>query len=493
MLVHQLMYQGKDEQIAFFDKQKKITYRQLQQSVKLFRNYFYLQGVRPGDNVGLLAKNSAEFVFSYFAITSLGAVAVPLNFQLVSRELSFIVQDAKMKIVVSMQPLDLNFSEYGYDQEVKQLIIPEFAKEIETIEMQEAPIAEDFDADDLGVIIYTSGTTGYPKGAMLTHNNLISDARAFAELAEITAEDNALCVLPMYHCFAWTCAVLSSLLRGCSVTVVDVFAIRETIATIRDMNVTVVYGIPTMYKLFASWATAEDFANVRLFVSGGASLPKEIMKQFHDKIGKNIVEGYGLSEAAPVVTFNPLNQVKPTSIGKTLPGIAVKIIDDNDNELAVGEIGELAVQGPNVMLGYYNLPEESARALRNGWLHTGDLAYKDAEGYIYIVDRLKDMIITGGENVYPREIEELLYAHPSVSEAAVIGVPDKLRGDAVRAYVVPAEESNVDKKILREYLQENLALYKIPRDFVQIDALPKNSTGKILKKELRELARKNAM
>ena len=228
-----------------------------------------------------------------------------------------------------------------------------------------------------------------------------------------------------------------------------------------------------------------------MFVSGGASLPETVARQFLQKYNKTVIEGYGLSEASPVVTLNPPERTKYLSIGKALPGLEVKIVGARGDVLPPGEVGELVVKGPSVMLGYFNLPLESSVALRDGWLHTGDLAYQDTDGYFFIVDRLKDMINTNGENIYPREIEELLYAYPGIVEAAVIGVDDDLRGQAPRAYIVVGQEQVLDKKTLKEYLQARLAGYKMPRDFVIVDALPKNQTGKILKRVLREQASKN--
>jgi long-chain acyl-CoA synthetase len=486
MLVHQLPWQGKDEQVAFIGKQH-ITYRQLQGQIDQYRKFFYQQGVRPGENVGLFAKNSPEFVYSYMAIASLGAVVVPLNFQLVPREIAYILQDAKIKTLVTMQQLDVDteLEDYGYAQNVNQLIIPEFSNMLERVALSPVP-GINVDTNDVCVIIYTSGTTGSPKGAVLTHKNLVSNAESFMQILPITAVDNVLCVLPMYHCFSWTCAVLASLMRGATITIMETFALKEAMAIIAEAGVTVVYGVPPMYNLFASRGVPEAFSNVQYFVSGGAALPEKVAEQFFQKFGKSIIEGYGLSEASPVVAINPVEQTKYCSIGKPLPGVVVRIVAEGDRDVDAGEVGELLVQGPNVMKGYYNLPDETAKVLRNGWLHTGDLAYRDMDGYLFIVDRLKDMIITSGENVYPREIEELLYAFPAIAEAAVVGIPDKIRGQAACAYVAMKEGQSLDKKALKEYLQANLAVYKIPREIKQVDALPKNSTGKILKRVLRE-------
>lgn len=489
MLVHQLINQGADERVALFGK-KQITYRQLREHIECYRSFFHQQGVRRGDNVGLLAKNSVEFIYSYMAISSLGAVVVPINFQLVPREIAYIVKDAQIKVFITMTEIELQpeLDSYGYAVRVKQLVIPDFSTKIEQTELPPAPVLENFTGQENCVIIYTSGTTGNPKGAVLSHENLVSDAVAFTKVLLVKETDNVLCVLPMYHCFSWTCAVLSTLLHGAAITILDAFSPKETVAAIRDGEVTIVYAVPAMYQLLLAAGRAEDFAKVRYFVSGGASLPETVARNFKSKFGKPILEGYGLSEASPVVCLNRPEMVKYCSIGQVIPGIMARVVNENGGPVPCGEIGELVVQGPNVMKGYFNLPEDTAQALRGGWLHTGDMAYCDKDGCFFIVDRLKDMIITSGENVYPREIEELLYAHPAVAEAAVIGIPDRLRGQAGCAYIVMKEGHVFDKKMLREYLQQKLAAYKVPREFAQLEALPKTSTGKIMKRVLRQQA-----
>jgi len=488
MLVHQLVNQGQANRMALWFKQQQVTYQELQHKVDLYRRFLYAQGVRQGDNVGLISRNSVEFVYSYLAVASLGAVVVPINFQLVAREIAFIVQNAGIKVLITRQPIDLasELNKYGYTGTLTQLVIPEFDPQLPTMELPAVPPV-DIKETDPCTIIYTSGTTGNPKGAVLTHKNLISNAHGVCQILPINAEDNVLCVLPMYHCFAWTCAVLTTLLQGAGVVILETFAVRDTVAVIAEQGVTVVYAVPPMYQLLAGWNQPADLAGVKLFVSGGAALPLEIINRFASKIGKTIVEGYDLSEASPVVSINSPHKVKPTSIGRALPGVDVRIMW-NGRELPRGEIGELVVRGPNVMAGYFGLPEETAKTIEDGWLHTGDLGYMDKEGYLYIVDRLKDLIITSGENIYPREIEEVLYSHPAIAEAAVVGVPDKLRGQVACAYVVLKEGQEVDVKALRTFLLENLAAYKVPRDFIFVPELPKNSTGKILKRVLREQA-----
>lgn len=489
MLVHEIINHADSDHIAFLGVQN-ITYGDLQQKVKAYRNFFYQQDVRSAENVSLLSKNSVDYIYSYLAIVSLGAVVVPINFQLVPREIAYIIQDANIKVLITMSELELatELTSYDYNQQLSQLIIPDFIKTVSNLELTSAPVPTTFDENTLCTIIYTSGTTGHPKGAMLTHKNLVSNAQAFSLVCPHTVADRVLCILPMYHCFAWTVAVLTPLINGCSIKILESFNIRDTLTSIRDDKLTIIPGIPTMFRLFTQWATAEDFAHVRLFISGGSSLPQEISEQFTHKTGKKVLEGYGLSEASPVVSVNPVDNIKFCSVGKPLPGIDIRIIDSHNIDLPSGQIGELLVRGPNVMQGYYNLPEQSAKTLQKGWLHTDDLAYIDQDGYIFIVDRLKDMIITSGENIYPREIEELLYTCPSVAEVAVIGVPDKLRGTTVRAYIVPTEGHILNKKILQSYMQKKIAAYKIPREFIFVNILPKNSTGKILKKVLRQQA-----
>lgn len=486
MLVHELICRGENERPAFINKGHFVSYRQLNENVKKYRDFLYGSGVRPGDNVGLFSKNSPEYVYSYMAITSLGAVMVPLNFQLVPREVAYIVNDANMRTLVTMGRLDLDaaLAGTGYTGRLQQLVISDFACSMDDREQTPAP-AVPMSENDICVIIYTSGTTGTPKGAMLSHKNLVSNAAAFTRVLPIGKDDNALCVLPMYHCFSWTCAVLATLLYGGTITVVDIFS-RDTVDVIAAYGVTVVYGVPSMYGLFGKWDVAAELGKVRYFISGGSALPEQVAEQFYRKYNRPIIEGYGLSEASPVVSLNPPKKPKNRSIGKPLPGVAVRLIDENGTDVPPGAIGELIVSGPSVMQGYYHLPAESTRAIRNGWLYTSDLACADDEGYLYITDRLKDMIITSAENIYPREIEELLYSHPSVQEAAVIGIPDPLRGQTVCAFIVAAEGHAFDKKLLRDYLAANLAAYKVPKEYRLVDSLPKNSTGKILKRVLRE-------
>lgn len=485
MLVHELIFRGKADDIVFHG-QRSVTYGQLQKKVEAYRAYFYAQGVREGDNVGLFSRNSKEFIYSYMAIVGLGGVVVPLNFQLSPREIAYILNDAQVKTLVTMQKLDLADAlvQVGAVRQVTQLVIDDIESAIAEEEYPYVPIAGSITDSHDCVIIYTSGTTGNPKGAVLTHKNLISNAQALNALVSVTEKDNVLCVLPMYHAFSWMCAVINPLRFAASITILDAFAPKETMSAVDKYGVTLVYGVPAIFNILARSGDPMLLKTVRAFVSGGASLPESIAQKFFERFGVKIQEGYGLSEASPVVTVNPIEKIKIGSIGLPLPGVEVRVAE-GEGEYSGREVGELLVKGPNVMRGYYRLPEATAATLRDGWLHTGDVVYRDEEGYLFIVDRLKDMIITSGENVYPREIEELLYAYDGILEAAVIGVEDKLRGQSVKAFITVEADKTVDLKEVKQYLLHNLALYKVPREIVVLDALPKNQTGKIMKRLLK--------
>lgn len=479
MFVHQMLERCNDDSVAFRYNDQTITYGEFKRNTKAYRDYFYTEGIRPGDNVGLFAKNSPEFIYSYFGVVSMGAVVVPLNISFTPREIEYIAMDAGMKHLISYEGLNV-------DRKYKQLVIQDFSSRLSNMDLQESVVMTEGDEDQVCVIIYTSGTTGNPKGALLTHLNLISNVESTSDAFEYSDSDVVLCVLPMFHSFAWTVAVLSAIDKTATIVIMETFSPKDAIRLITDEKITLVIGVPAMFNYYLSKGSKEAYQSVRLFISGGASLPVEITDSFRKKYGHAIVEGYGLSEASPVVSVNPLDDVRVGSIGKPIRDVEVKILDEDGHTLGNGEIGELLVKGPNVMKGYYNLPEVTEKTIVHGWLHTGDMARIDGEGYIYIVDRLKDIIIVGGMNVYPREIEELFYRHDGIVEAAVIGVPDETRGESVVAYIVVEDRDNFDLKELKMLLRENLAAFKLPRKYIFMQALPKNATGKIMKKMLRE-------
>ena len=486
MLVHDLIWRGRPEDVAVNDQGRSMTYRALILSVTICRSRLYADGVRIHKRVAVYARNSAEYIVAYMAIVSLGAVVVPINFQLSMRELAIILKHADVHHVITDRPLDLESSLSAREHtEVRTIMISECVKPKGNSSAPALP--EDFGPDEDCAVIYTSGTTGMPKGAVLTHRNLVMNALSLQQVVRLTRKDNVLCVLPMYHCFAWTCAVLNALYTGSSLTVQDTFTPKKTIELVRAYKVTDIVMVPSICSLLAKLASPDDFKTLRFVMLGGTPLPIPIGEAFTTKFGVPIVEGYGLSEASPVVTMNPPEASRLGSVGPVIPNVRIKMVDGSGREVPKGEPGELLVQGPNVMRGYLGDPEASSEALWDGWLHTGDVAREDEDGYVYIVDRIKDMIISMGENIYPREIEELLYACPGIYEAAVIAVPDSLRGQAGCCYYSVEPGASVDTRTIKKYLQQNLALFKIPRDFRQIESLPKTSTGKVSKKTLREL------
>ncbi len=468
MLLHEIFKSSAPDLIALKSGALSITYKDLNQTVQKYRSYFESIGMQSGENVGLFYKNAPEFIYAYFAVVALGAVVVPLNIMSTPSEIAYIAEDAKMKHLITMTKLELA-------PQYRQLVIPELETVIHSTGITEQEVIARAE-EDVVVIIYTSGTTGFPKGAMLTHKNLCSNASCVADYLSMTTKDSVLCVLPMFHSFAWTVSILTSLMVGSTIVIMDAFLPKEVLQTIQGEQITIVSGVPAMYNYYLMVGTKEIFATVRLFISGGAALPVQVLENFKKKFDLKIFEGYGLSEASPVVSINPLDDTRAGSIGKALPGISVKIVDEHGNQLPNGEPGELLVMGPNVMKGYLNLPEVSSNTM----------AYIDDEGYIYIVDRIKDIVIVSGLNVYPREIEETLYQYDGVIEAAVIGVPDQKKGESLLAFIVVADGKPFNLSDLKKHLTDRTASFKLPRKIIVRESLPKNATGKIMKKLLKE-------
>ena len=343
--------------------------------------------------------------------------------------------------------------------------------------------------DDTAVILYTSGTTGKPKGAELTHANLLQNSKGVSEkLGEMTEDDVLLGALPLFHSFGQTCTMNSAVSVGATVTMLPRFDPDKALEIIERDRVTLFQGVPTMYNAMLHSASCDsaDCSSLRICMSGGAAMPAELMRAFEEKFGCIILEGYGLSETSPVASFNhPDRERKPGSIGTPIEGVEMQVWDDDGNEVPQGEVGEIVIRGHNIMKGYWNRPDANREAItEDGWFRTGDMAKMDEDGYFFIVDRKKDLIIRGGYNVYPREIEEVLYEHPAVQEAAVIGVPHDELGEEVGAAVVLKEGESVDEDELKSYVKEQVAAYKYPRKVWFMDELPKGPTGKILKREI---------
>jgi long-chain acyl-CoA synthetase len=477
--------QAPDNQTALLTNESSISYGELRQKIASFAKYLHEIGIKKGDRVALMCQNSQEFLYSYFAITSLGAITVPLNLMLTIEEIKYILQDSESKTLVIHEKILQKIQQVS-ELALNLVILTEaFYSQLPVSEIN---LEVDAQEDEVCTILYTSGTTGRPKGAMLTHRNLISDAESTGSVIKANQDDNFLCVLPMFHSFAFTVCVMVPLYYGGQITIQEAFNPKETISLMHNKKVTVFSGVPVMFNFISQVADKQSLEYVRLAISGGAPLPLEVLEAFENKFNLPVSEGYGLSEASPVVSLNPLDRErKKGSIGTALPNIDVKIVDDNEVELATGEVGELLTRGPNVMKGYLNLPEATAEALKDGWLHTGDIAYIDEDGYIFIVDRKKDMMIVGGLNVYPREIEEHIYNFSGVSECAVIGIPDISRGEIIKAYIVAKEGYKVEKNELIKYLRLHLATYKLPKIVEMISAIPKTGPGKVDKKLLRKM------
>lgn len=476
--------------IAIKFKGNDITYEQLDQTVNQYASLLSKLGVKAEERVLLSCPNSPEFIYSYLSVVKNGAIIVPMNLQLTMDEITYLINDSGARYML-IHPAVLKAIKQSKDslQELLGIKILVLDEEFQRM-MSEVPaeLAEDYtDENAVSTFLYTSGTTGKPKAAMLTHKNLVTNAEQCRIAFGSTVDDNYMCALPMFHVFGFTVSVLNPLWTGATVTILEKFHPKEVIESFINDDVTVFAGVPTMYVvLLEACKNSVAFPKLRLAISGGAAMPVEILRQAKDILKLPVVEGYGLTESSPVVSFNPLNGIqKEGSIGVPLDGVECRIVDDNDRELPAGAVGELIAFGDNIMRGYYNKEQETAEALKNGWLHTGDLAKKDEDGYIYIVDRKKDLIIASGLNVYPREVEEVIYQYPKVKEAAVVGIEDKLRGEFVKAFIVLKDGEECTSKEMLGYLKEHLAGYKLPRKIEFIAELPKNGSGKILKRMLK--------
>ncbi|GGG23394.1 long-chain-fatty-acid--CoA ligase [Lysinibacillus alkalisoli] len=501
--------QQQPNKVAYHFMGKDTSYGELEVTIARFATAMHEAGIRKGDHVALLLGNTPHFIVGLYATMRLGATAIPINPIYTPNEIAYIVNNGDVKMVIALdmliplitegQTLFPKVERYVIcettpDVQDKFHALPEEVKAKSTLFMpmlqqaQQAWPAEAVAPDDTAVILYTSGTTGVPKGAMLTHENMYSNARDIGAYLLYTSEDKVIATLPVFHVFALTVVVNAPLISGATVLLVPKFSPAGIFELAREQGATVFAGVPTMYNFLYQLpdSNPEDFSTIRVSISGGASLPVSLLHNFENKFNVRVSEGYGLSEASPVTCFNPLNRErKAGSIGMSINNVENKVVDENGEEVPVGEVGELIVRGPNVMKGYYKMPEDTAVALRDGWLYTGDLARMDEEAYFYIVDRKKDMIIVGGYNVYPREVEEVFYAHPAVVEAAVVGYPDPDFGEAVHAYVV-VKDKTVTAEDLMAYCKEHLAKYRVPKEIELIDELPKNTTGKILRRSLKK-------
>ncbi|HEX4668725.1 MAG TPA: long-chain fatty acid--CoA ligase [Solirubrobacterales bacterium] len=446
------------------------------------------KGLRAGDRVGVMLPNVLEFPISYYGVLRAGCVVVPMNVLLKRREIAFYLEDSGSKLLLAWHGFAGEAGDGAADAGVELVEVEPESFAAMLAEQQPSTGLADTDASDTAVILYTSGTTGKPKGAELTHSNLLRNADVSSRTtSEIAAGDVVFGGLPLFHSFGQTVSMNASLMVGACLTLVPKFDPGEALATMQRDGVTHFYGVPTMYGALLHHPGREDYdtSTLRICITGGASMPVEVLRGFEEAFGAIVLEGYGLSETSPVSSSNhPDRERKPGSIGTPLEGVEMRVVDEDDNEVAQGEVGEIVIRGHNIMKGYWQRPDATAEAMRGGWFHSGDMARVDDEGYFYIVDRKKDLIIRGGYNVYPREVEEVLYEHPKIREAAVIGVPHDQWGEEIGAAVVVHEGEELAPEEVSAYVKERIAAYKYPRLVWFVDELPKGPTGKILKREI---------
>jgi long-chain acyl-CoA synthetase len=466
----------------------ELSYRALDTASARLAGLLAQRGVSAGDRVGLMLPNVPEFAIVYFGLLRAGAVVVPMNPLLKEREVAFYLGDSGARMV---------FAWHGCAEEAEAgarepgaeclFVVPgEFPRLLS--DCDPAFEVEDRAADDTAVILYTSGTTGTPKGAELTHANLTSNVAAVVALHSFADTDVLLGALPLFHSFGQTCSMNAAVASGATLSLIPRFDAERALEIIERDGVTVFQGVPTMYSALLHHPRRDEFdaSTLRECVSGGASLPGELLRGFEQAFACKLLEGYGLSETSPVASSNrPDRERRPGSVGMPIDGVEMRILDAEGAEVAVGSRGEIVIRGPNVMKGYWGRPDATAEVIRDGWFHTGDVGVMDEDGYFFIVDRLKDMIIRGGYNVYPREIEEVLYEHPAVREVAVVGVPHPELGEEVAAAVALKDGVAADEAELREFVKARVAPYKYPRRISFFRDLPKGPSGKIVKREIK--------
>lgn len=497
---------------AFTFMDTSLSFAQINGAANQVANGLVEMGIKPSDKVALSCFNLPYFPIVYNGILKAGAVVVPLSVLLKEDEIHYHLENSDAKAYFCFTGTDdLPMGKMGYAGFLKTEACSHFIMIMPKGEMP-SPIegtmtlgalmkgkTPSFDtvetkSSDTAVIIYTSGTTGRPKGAELTHSNLFANAVLSADLFNCSSEDTLLIVLPLFHIFAMTVMMNAGLYRGATSILLPRFDAATVLNLLDNHKVTVFAGVPTMYWGINSYLDSNDFdisaikTNLKSCLSGGASLPVPVLEKFEERFDLIILEGFGMSEGSPVVTFNQLDVGRKIgSVGTPVWGVQVKLVNEEGVAVPIGEKGELLYKGHNVMKGYYKNPEATAKTIVNGWLHSGDIAVQDEDGFFYIVDRTKDMIIRGGLNIYPREVEEVMMKHPAVSMAAVIGVPHDEMGEEVKAYIVLNEDATATEAELTTYTKDHIAAYKYPRIIEITNALPMSATGKILKKELRKL------
>jgi long-chain acyl-CoA synthetase len=478
------------ERKALLFRDKTYTYAEMNRIITGIGAYLSGLGVAREDRIALYMPNRPEWIMCYYGVARMGAISVCVPAAYKREEMVGLVNDSRSSVLITSSDLSSEVPSSAAIPSVRKIIVVDEDDVFRSIVANEkgfVPVSARTTGDDVGAILYTGGTTGVPKGAMLTHRNLVSSAQNVAFHERMTPEDVGVCFMPLTHVFA-QCHIMNALFFSCGTLVLfPGFDMDEILSAVSTHRVTRFYAVPTVYIRFLNDpSTRERLRSLRYVFSAATSMPAEIVRQWVDAFGIPINEAYGMTETASCVTFNHLFRHKIGSIGTPAGIVEVRLVDGDDNDVRDGERGEIVIRGPNVMKGYFNRPEETAVALRNGWLHSGDVGVFDDEGYLFIVDRLKDVIITGGENVFPKEVEDVLYMHEVVSECAVVGLAHPEYGEAVTAFVTLKEGKTVDEKALISFCKERLARYKVPKTVRVVAELPKTPQGKILRRELKK-------
>jgi len=472
---------------------REFTYSEFDRAVNRAASLLAAHGIGKGDVVSLLMPNSAEYILAYFACWKLGAVAGPVNSLLKEHETAFVMNNSEAKAILIHSEFLERIEAIRRELTYLKAIIKFDDEATATGEFKDAelPVVA-LGKDDDAIIIYTSGTTGKPKGCLLTHGNIIANARQISDWLNFSDSDRLLTIMPLFHMNAVSVTTMSALYAGGSTVISPKFSAKRFWNTVSDYGITSFGSVATMLSmLLNSYPDGVPegcrTGQLRFAMCGSAPVPAEVMKKFEETFDCRVVEGYGLSESTCRSTFNPPDERRrPGSCGLAI-GNEMKVVNDNDEEVADGELGEIVMRGENILKGYYKNPEATSIAFRNGWFHTNDIGYRDQDGFFFIVDRKSDMIIRGGENIYPREIDEVLYQHPAVAAAATIGVPDELYGEEVAAFVVLKEGAKISEEELIGYCTDRLADYKCPKTIRIVGEIPKGPTGKLLKRELARL------
>lgn len=504
ILKKSITHYGDNPALYFYGNE--MTYKRLGELVDSFTAALQQEAFEQGERVAIMLPNCPQYVISYYGILQAGGIVTQLNPMLVEKELEYILNDSDAETIIIYEHLLPVLRSIIENTSVKRIITVNFegkdTRDSVAIEFnsflkraKQLPVEVAFNpSEDIAVLQYTGGTTGRSKGAMLTHRNLFANVLQTYEYFRDTMElgkERTLTAIPLFHVYGMTSAMNLSIFIGAKSILLPKFEIQEVLQTIKETKPTSFPGVPTMYIALINHPDVEAYGldSIRTCNSGSAPMPVELLKKFQEKTGAKILEGYGLTETSPTTHCNPsFGNRKPGSVGIGVPSTDYKIVDleEGSKELPPGEIGEVIIKGPQVMKGYWNMPEETENALRDGWLYTGDIAYMDEEGYLFIVDRKKDLIIASGYNVYPRDVEEVIYQHPAVQEAVAIGVPDSYRGETVKAVIVLKDGMKCDEEELIAFCKKNLSAYKVPRIIEFRKELPKTAVGKILRRQIRE-------